>query len=158
MVDYYKAVQDATPKHLLLFREKFDKLSNGCWHWNAGKNQNGYGRVRIKGVFYTSHIFSYCLFNNDYTPDLKVCHKCDNPSCVNPKHLFLATQKENMQDASKKGRLGHNYYRKLSDDDVRLIRLLASQGMNRQQIAAQFDIHYAHVNEIISYKKHKNVI
>lgn len=158
MADYYKGIQDVTPKHLFLFREKFDKLANGCWHWNASKNQNGYGRVKVNGIFYTAHILSYCMFNTDYTPDLKVCHKCDNPSCVNPKHLFLATQKENMLDASRKRRLCGNYCRKLSDDDVRSIRLLASQGMNRQQIASQFDVHYGHVNDIIFCKKHKNVI
>lgn len=90
----------------------FSKISNttpqGCWEWKGYRNENGYGQVRLKGLDerYVHRIF-YKLKNKILPKDLFVCHHCDNPPCVNPDHLFLGTQKDNMQDCSKKNRFNN---------------------------------------------------
>lgn len=77
------------------------EFSSYCWNWQGRKNKSGYGKL---GNRY-AHRLSYELFNNNSIPEkMCICHKCDNPSCVNPDHLFLGTQKDNMRDMIKKGR------------------------------------------------------
>jgi HNH endonuclease len=71
-----------------------------CIIWKGAKNEKGYGVGFV-------HRIAYAVINGPIPSGLVVCHKCDNPSCFNIKHLFLGTQKENIQDASRKGRLGH---------------------------------------------------
>ena len=76
-----------------------------CWLWQGGKNPAGYGRFYIYGnVMHFAHRLSYELAFGDIQPGMVVMHKCDNPSCVNPNHLEIATQEENMLDKHFKGR------------------------------------------------------
>lgn len=90
---------------------------SGCWEWQAAINKSGYGKFQIRS-HHTSvaHRESYREFNGEITDGLFVCHKCDNKLCINPKHLWLGTHKENINDAQNKGRMpkvdhpSHNHY------------------------------------------------
>lgn len=76
-----------------------------CWIWQGGKNNIGYGMIRDGNKMRTTHRVSYEEHNNYKIPtSLCVCHTCDNPSCVNPSHLWLGSRKDNSQDMVTKGR------------------------------------------------------
>jgi len=99
------------------FKEKMlnkIKISEkGCWEWQRALHKQGYGSLNYKYKPVLAHRIFWELTNGKIPFGLKVCHHCDNPKCINPDHLFLGTQKDNMQDAFQKGRWKHvRYYMK----------------------------------------------
>jgi hypothetical protein len=86
------------------FNKKYTVDQNGCWQWTAAKDKNGYGRIGFNGINCSAHRISYEIYVGKILSGMSVCHKCDNPGCVNPKHLWLGSHKENMNDRDKKGR------------------------------------------------------
>lgn len=105
---------------------------DGCWKWLGNTDSRGYGVVKVpegaegfSGKFTKAHRVAFYLANGYIDKDLSVCHKCDNPACVNPSHLFLGTHSDNMQDMFAKGRNVRGErcpHAKLTADDVREIR------------------------------------
>jgi DNA-binding XRE family transcriptional regulator len=85
------------------FWDKVEK-SDGCHHYLGYKNQNGYGWVARRGTQMHAHRWAWILTYGEIPEGLGVLHKCDNPLCCNPEHLFLGTHKENMDDRDAKGR------------------------------------------------------
>lgn len=85
------------------FEEKFVK-TDGCWIWNAATDRNGYGVFSYNGKRETSSRISYIFYKGSISNGLHVLHTCDNPSCVNPDHLFLGTNKDNVEDRKAKNR------------------------------------------------------
>jgi len=98
-----------------------------CWEWRAYRNQDGYGKYMLNGRVESAHRIAWQMNWGDIPDGLCVCHRCDNPACINPAHLYLATHQENMDDMREKGRAkGHpgeeNYKAKLTTEQVKEIR------------------------------------
>jgi hypothetical protein len=79
----------------------------GCWEWYGAFNNYGYGSIRVDGLRVGAHRASYVAHVGPLPSNMQVLHKCDNPSCVNPDHLFLGTQSDNVYDMVHKGRHIH---------------------------------------------------
>lgn len=118
---------------------------NGCIPWLGSKTKKGYGTIRRafndKGT--TAHRVAWVLANGDLAPGVLVLHRCDNPSCVNPDHLFSGSAKENTEDMVSKGRHAWRdgtLWQKLRISDVARIRFLRACGLTQQTIADQIGI------------------
>jgi hypothetical protein len=85
------------------FWQKVDKTQS-CWLWTGTINNKGYGRLNIGRVGFYVHRLSYQITNGVIEPGMVVLHHCDNPRCVNPDHLSLGTQADNLADMRSKGR------------------------------------------------------
>lgn len=83
-----------------------------CWI-SEKTNRAGYGYFFLSGKLLRSHRVSFMIFRGPIPFGIKVCHECDTPSCVNPSHLFLGTQKDNIRDSMAKGRMNHSANAKL---------------------------------------------
>ena len=145
-----------TEKDLKRFWNKIKiNKKTGCWEWTAAKSLKGYGRFKLNGKLESPHIISYILRNGEYDRSLDVCHHCDNPSCVNPEHLFLGTRSENMLDSYKKGRSIcrtpkgiKNPNSKLNPEKVKKIRKLINKNIILSKIAEDFNVHRSTINKI----------
>lgn len=134
--------------------------SDGCWKWLGAKTKNGYGVIRgnASGKPIFAHRFSYAHFNGCIPDGLLVLHKCDNPECTNPDHLFVGTQKDNVHDMMAKGRKPQvvglkgqlSPRAKLTWDQVREIKKMLSDGIKCASIARKFYV----TPETISAIKH----
>lgn len=143
------------------FEEKYTvNRVTGCWDWHGSKNKKGYGHMGRPGSnrLIKAHRASY-LIHNGYLPDDEfVCHRCDNPSCVNPNHLFLGSHKENMKDMTDKGRQakGENCRTsKLTSGDVVSIRKEAAS-KTQAQLARDYGVSPGYVWGLLNnlYWKH----
>lgn len=127
------------------FWEKVEK-TDGCWVWKGGYNADGYGAF-TDGKKTGAHRFSWVLANGEIPAGLQVCHKCDNPPCVRPDHLFLGTNQENVDDAYAKGHYygrRHRYGQGLSAEAIRdvtpKVLELKRQGLSQPRIAAELGL------------------
>lgn len=123
------------------------KTPKGCWIWLLVPGQNGYGVIRTESKEGArqigAHVFSWILHNGSVPEGLFVLHKCDNRLCVNPGHLFLGTQIDNVRDALSKGRL----WRKLTIREVKSI--LRSKGKcSQQSLADKYGVSQCMVSKI----------
>lgn len=87
-----------------IFLQRFVIKENGCWEWTSVKDKDGYGLFPINGFILKAHRYSYKIHNKRFDEEKFVLHKCDNPPCVNPKHLYQGTATDNNRDTVKRGR------------------------------------------------------
>lgn len=95
------------PKERLLSRYKVS--SNGCWEYTMGLDRCGYGRFSIGPRRLGAHKVSYVLHHGDVPHGKVVMHSCDNPKCINPKHLSIGSVSDNVHDCIRKGRFSFAY-------------------------------------------------
>jgi hypothetical protein len=137
--------------HLRRLAEKLEQrkqvdVGSGCWIWMGATTKAGYGELRVgPSIQYVHRLSAVLHLRLDPESSLYVLHVCDVRGCFNPDHLFLGTQKDNMQDAARKGRLGRG---KLNADRVREIRLLLSQGWTQRRLAERYDVSSALIGQI----------
>jgi len=134
-----------------------DVTESECWMW-GGANIRGYGIIGIGGKRELVHRISWSIDRGRLVPEgMLVCHHCDNPSCVNPKHLFIGTYSDNMRDCVSKGRHArisgqrpgeNNSNAKLSQCDVDNIRLRLNDGETQRSIANRFIVSQSHISSI----------
>jgi len=129
----------------------------GCWIWMGSTMNKGYGVIRDKYKKKLTHRVSYEQNIGEIPEGLFVCHSCDTPSCINPNHLFLGTQSENMSDAVRKGRMQKGESRpnsKLTEEDIRNIRIDARTTV---QIAEDYSVSRHLIGLIKRRKRWANV-
>lgn len=132
-------------KRLLLKRRQINRKTN-CWEWTGLKHNDGYGVVGYRGTRLYVHRAAASFWLGFNLKSKKfICHKCDNPPCFNPKHLFIGDPGANHRDAIKKQRYiaprGEEHcHHKLTDEKVKEIRRLFVLGWTGQQIADKFGL------------------
>lgn len=108
----------------------------GCWIWTGAIAQGGYASVWLRGRVVGAHKAAYLTWIGDIPAGKNVCHRCDVRCCINPYHLFLGDQFENMRDAALKGRIGH-HCAKLTFEQAQEIRSSQGRGVD---IARQYGV------------------
>lgn len=142
------------------------RLANGldaagpdsCWEWQRATNQFGYGTLTVDGRRIYAHRLAFELYAGMSIPfGMHVCHRCDNPRCINPDHLFLGTRSDNMRDCFAKGRSSvkpvsligeRNPAAKLNGDDVAKIREMLKSGSSQLSVARRFGVSQSQVSNI----------
>lgn len=165
---YAKKLLDLNPDAYRLLSKAKINNETGCWEWTASKAK-GYGRFKFRGKFYGSHQVSYMLFIGEIKEGMNICHKCDNPKCINPDHLFQGTQSENMIDCSNKNRLvvpeGKRYKNghipKNSKLDIATVLSIRNElelgNLNMKAISNKFNVKHQTVRDIKGNRSYINI-
>ena len=129
-----------------------------CWNWLGCKDRDGYGEIRI-GRKFRAHRYVYTLYHMDIflKPTDFICHKCDNPSCVNPNHLFLGNVQINTADMVSKDRQAKGEYCgncKFSNAHLEalILEILNGQYQSYNQISKKYDLSVTHISRIFDGK------
>jgi hypothetical protein len=158
-----------------------------CWPWTGNRDRAGYGRFDAHAGIRSAHRFAYLLAFGEIPDGMCVLHRCDNPPCQNPGHLFLGTQADNMADMASKGRgvsgttlhpelvrRGQEHWSylnpdriprgvrtpaaKLNDAAVRDIRKRVAEGVQQKDLAAQFGVSTSAISQIVARKTWGHVV
>lgn len=137
--------------------------NSGCWLWiGSTESSFGYGKFRLEGKSINAHRASWILHFGAIPDGLFVCHKCDNPSCVNPYHLFLGDSDANNKDRAAKGRTAvrvgeANNKTKLNSETVLRMRELFQFGVNISDVARYFSCDVRTVFDVCKRKTWKHI-
>jgi hypothetical protein len=143
--------ESLSPRHLFCclecrFWSKVEKLGpDECWNWIAGINKGGYGQLKYEGHTDRAHRIAWILAYGPIPDNFGVLHACDNPACVNPHHLFLGTQSDNIKDCVKKNRQNPpkgevHYMAKLTKKHVLEIRSKLTMGFRICDLASIYKV------------------
>lgn len=158
------------------FWRKVDKSAGpeGCWLWTGARDRDGYGQHKIDGKQYKAHRVAFWYVNGEISSGLFVCHRCDNPPCCNPAHLFAGRSADNVGDRHQKQRdaagdrngmrrhpglaLGvKNPAAKLTVAQVAAIRASAALGTSRQVLARKFNVTPAQIKNVVLRKNWRHI-
>lgn len=145
----------------------YDRLSligwtvqeSGCWEWSGSRYPRGYGRVPAKGTTLGAHRVAYEAWVGPIPKGLLVRHKCDNPPCINPEHLEVGTNLDNMKDKVTRGRQVNTKPRaKLNASQVERMRQMYSNGVSAMEVWREFPITgYTNVHMVLTGKTWKDL-
>lgn len=151
-------MRQLTAKNVRDFESKYTPTSTSeCWEWKGSAAKRGYGHLFVNGAYVRAHRLAFFLYYGFISDDRLICHRCDNPPCVNPMHLFQGTYLTNNQDRSAKGRScrgdahpsrntpGWNQGEKagraiLNNEKVYEIRRLIAQGVSNCEIGRRYGV------------------
>lgn len=150
------------------FREKFVAGPvDACWLWEAHRDKSGYGKFNVHvpeigdARPFLAHRVAWVVANGRDPGSLCVLHRCDNPACVNPAHLFLGTHRDNSDDKLSKSRQARGdriAHRKLSDDDVRGIRRMLSTGSTPYAVSKHYPVSPGSILQIRDGRSYRYVV
>lgn len=128
-----------------------------CWEWQGARHPDGHGNLKLNGRYYRAHRLAYECSFGPFPVALEVLHRCDNPACCNPRHLFLGTKPDNIADMVSKGRQARGPMlpqTKLTEDQVRAIRI---DGRAHTEIAADYGVTPSNIGYIKARKSWSHV-
>lgn len=118
-----------------------------CWEWKGASSRRGYGKIKVKGESLIASRVAWEIANNAKLGDLFALHKCDNPKCCNPAHIFAGTNQDNMDDMRRKGRVRNfsasgakNPRAKLTADQAIAIKKRIAAGEKNQPLADEYGV------------------
>ena len=145
------------------FWDRLTRCADGCWVWQGSRLKTGYGTLSVDGRGWRAHRLAYTLAVGPIPQGLKVLHKCDNPPCCNPDHLWLGTQGDNIRDMNVKGRARGapglaNVKAKFSVEQVTEIRCrYESGGVSRAQLGRDYQLGWSTINRIVRRESYADI-
>lgn len=144
------------PERVMNAVEKTDS----CWVWTKGKLAGGYGQVVVNKQKWTAHRLFYTAYNGPIPNGLLVCHTCDNPSCVNPEHLYCGTHKDNNRDTYTRNRMPLRY----GDRATNVAKLtkeaaieIKYSSLTSKELQQKHQVHQSQISRIRAGKTWKNI-
>lgn len=141
--------------------------ASGCWEWNGSRDRHGYGWIRNGDRTVKAHRASYAVHIRPVLAGETICHRCDNPPCVNPEHLFAGTMLDNTRDMIAKGRRrpDKGYIKgtrhpqaKLNDDQVLRLRAMRAEGATYAVLMAEFGLSKTTTGDICTGKLWRHLL
>ena len=113
--------------------------NTGCWLWTASTHEFGYGQIYFRRKVGRAHRLSYFAFKGEIPAGMVIRHTCDQPYCVNPDHLVVGTQRDNIHDSIRSGRFAFNP-RRLPEETAAAIRAARAGGLGYPELGRKFGI------------------
>ncbi len=153
-------IPDWFESYYLRFRQKFVVLDpDSCWVWTGCKfSSGGHGAFSLRQQAARAHVLMFELCFGPIPKGIKVLHNCDNPLCINPKHLFLGTQRDNLKDMIEKGRHWRGAFKMLTPEEVRGIRIDLKDGCCYNDLVRKYNVGKSTLSNIAAGRIFKDIV